>query len=100
MRSSAPEPGTVWYRRPDPAIVEVLNAPPPPAIAVSPARDCLLLVQGERYPPIAAVAAPVLRLAGLRIDPRTNGPHLPTRVVGLTLVSIPGGEHRQIVLPS
>ena len=34
-------------------------------------------MQPVRYPPIAEVAQPMLRLAGLRIDIRTNGPHLP-----------------------
>ena len=63
------------YRRPPREITDVLDAPPPPAVVVSPTREHLLLVQGERYPAVAELAAPMLRLAGLRINPQTNGPH-------------------------
>lgn len=87
------------YRRPPPAILRILDAPPTPAIVMSPAHDGLLLVQGERYPAIADLAAPILRLAGLRIDPRTNGPHLPPRTIGLTAISLRDDSRRPIQLP-
>jgi dipeptidyl aminopeptidase/acylaminoacyl peptidase len=87
------------YQRPPRAILDVLNAPTPPTVIVSPARDFVLLVQTERYPSIADVAAPMLRLAGLRIDPRTNGPHLPTHVTRISVVSIKDGTERRIELP-
>jgi dipeptidyl aminopeptidase/acylaminoacyl peptidase len=41
----------------------------------------------------------MLRLAGLRIDPDTNGPHLPGRITALTLKSLPGGDERPVALP-
>jgi dipeptidyl aminopeptidase/acylaminoacyl peptidase len=59
----------------------------------------LLLVQSARYPSIAEVAAPQLRLAGLRIDPKTNGPARSVKVTALTLVTLPGGEEKKLVLP-
>jgi dipeptidyl aminopeptidase/acylaminoacyl peptidase len=98
VESSAETP--IRYQRPAAAISDVLAAPPPPAAIVSPTRDFVLLVQSERYPPIADVAAPMLRLAGLRIDPRTNGPHLPPRITGLKLVSVKDGGERSIALPA
>jgi dipeptidyl aminopeptidase/acylaminoacyl peptidase len=102
MLSSA---GEVWadgpapYRRPAPAILQVLEAPPTPMVVLSPTRDFIVLVHTSRYPPIADVAAPMLRLAGLRIDPRTNGPHMPPRVTGLSTVTIADGKERAIALP-
>jgi dipeptidyl aminopeptidase/acylaminoacyl peptidase len=68
-------------------------------ISLSPTREHLLLVQGVRYPSIAEVAEPMLRLAGLRINPRTNGPHRPPRFIGLTLQTVAGGKQQPITVP-
>src|SRR5262245_21153016 len=87
------------YRRPPQPVLDVLDAPPPPAVSVSPARDNLLLVHLTRYPSIADLAAPMERLAGLRINPRTFGPHLPPNVVGLTLQPLTDGLPEPFGLP-
>ncbi len=87
------------YQRPPQAITNILDAPPTPLISLSPTREHLLLIDRESYPGIADVAAPMLRLAGERIDPRTNGPHLPARYTGLTLQSIADNSRRKIELP-
>jgi dipeptidyl aminopeptidase/acylaminoacyl peptidase len=87
------------YRKPPATISAILDVPPPPSIAISPTRDRLLLVQGVRYPPIADLAEPMLRLAGHRVNPRNNGPHSPPRVVGLTLLSLPEGTQTTVKLP-
>jgi hypothetical protein len=54
----------------------VLSAPLTPTASLSPSHTHLLLLDNERYPPIAEVAQPMLPLAGVRINPRTNGLHL------------------------
>jgi dipeptidyl aminopeptidase/acylaminoacyl peptidase len=64
------------YHQPSKQIQEVLNTPPTPQISVSPQHDYAILMQGVRYPPIAEVAQPMLRLAGIRIDTSTNGMHM------------------------
>src|SRR5437868_7899532 len=94
MDEPAIAPAQIGYQRPPKAVTDVLDAPPPPAVVVTPTREHLLLVQGVRYPSIAEVAAPMLRLAGLRINPRTNGPHLPSRIVGMTIQSVAGGVQK------
>src|SRR6185295_14245452 len=73
------------YQRPPQAIIDILDVPPTPQASLSPTRDQLLLIQRPSHPSIADVAAPMLRLAGLRINPQTNGPHLAPYSVGLTL---------------
>ncbi len=88
------------YQKPPREILDVLNAPPTPVVSVSPTRDRMLLVQGERYPPVGELAQPMLRLAGSRINPDTNGPHLPARYVGLTLQSLDGGKQTPVKLPA
>jgi len=61
------------YKKPPEAILKVLNAPATPVANVNPPRTHLLLLEPDRYPPIAELAEPMLRLAGLRINPRNNG---------------------------
>lgn len=88
------------YQRPPQAITDILDAPPTPLVSLSPTREYLLLIDRETYPPIADVAAPMLRLAGQRIDPRTNGPHLPPRNKALTLQKMSDNSRRRIELPA
>src|SRR5262249_52578916 len=87
------------YMKPPQAILDVLNAPEPPQVSVSPARDMVLMSTQLRYPPIADVAAPMLRLAGSRIDPATNGPHRAQYSVALSLKRISDGLETKVVLP-
>ena len=87
------------YQRPPKIITDILSVPPTPAFSLSPRRDRFVLVQGVRYPPIADLAQPVLRIAGLRINPMTNGPYRPARNVGVTVRFIDGGKEIKIPVP-
>jgi len=78
------------YSKPPKIIDDVLTAPLPPTVSVNPSHDYMMLEQGQRYPSIADLSEPMLRLAGLRINPRTNGPHRDPRIVGLALKKIGG----------
>ena len=88
------------YQKPPKEILDVLHAPPPPMVSVSPTRDAMLLMDWVRYPPIRELAQPMLRLAGHRINPRTNGPHAPRYFTAFTLVRLPGGQSVKIALPA
>src|SRR5450756_271607 len=68
---SAAEP----YRKPPQAVLDVLNSPLTPTLAISPTRHFAMQGQPVRYPPIAELAQPMLRIAGMRINPKTNGLH-------------------------
>ena len=63
------------YRQPPPDVLRVLHAPPTPEAVVSPSGAEMLLVERMVYPPVAELARPMLRMAGLRIDPSNNGPY-------------------------
>ncbi|MGE0039976.1 MAG: prolyl oligopeptidase family serine peptidase [Vicinamibacterales bacterium] len=63
------------YLEPPKVIVDMLDAAPPPRVVVSPARDRVAILDRDSMPRIAELAQPMLRLAGVRINPRTNGPH-------------------------
>jgi len=87
------------YRVPPEDIVRIVDAPPTPLVAVSPARDAMLLVDYLPNPPIEILARPVLRLAGIRISPRISALQKITQYTGITVKKLPGGEDVRINLP-
>ncbi len=88
------------YQKPPQAVLDVLNAPVPPAASISPTREHMLLLQGVRYPPITELAQPMLRLAGLRINPNVTGPHRSPYYVGVTVKKIADGSEQKVQLPA
>jgi dipeptidyl aminopeptidase/acylaminoacyl peptidase len=91
--------GQTTYQKPPQAILDVLNAELAPSVSLNPTRDTLALIQTARYPSIAELAEPQLRLAGYRINPKTNGPARTTNVTALTLMPVEGGHPRPVELP-
>ena len=87
------------YQKPPKDIQDVLDAPSIPQTSVSPAKDKILLLEPLRYPPISELAQPMLRLAGVRINPNTNGQHRQFYSVKLTLKDIADGKEMPISLP-
>ena len=89
----------VLYHKPPKEVLDILNAPATPALAVNPTKTYGSLSIAARYPSIAEVAEPMLRLAGLRIDPRTNGLHLAPNSLSIELVKLPEGTKTKLALP-
>ena len=87
------------YRTPPQVIVDMVDALPLPAASVSPDRQWVLLIEQPALPSIAELSAPMLRLAGARINPSTNGPRVPGRVTGLLLKRVSDGSERRITVP-
>ncbi len=87
------------YRKPPAEILRVLDAPAPPEAIVNPAGAQMLLVERILYPPVSDLAQPMLRLAGVRINPRNNGPHSALLFKSLTLQTLNGGTAIKIALP-
>jgi dipeptidyl aminopeptidase/acylaminoacyl peptidase len=63
------------YDRPPQHVLDVLHAPAPPRPILSPTRGSALLVSWVQYPAMAQVAEPFLKLAGVRVEPRTRRKH-------------------------
>ena len=59
------------YRLPPQALQAIVDAPRAPSLSLSPGRDLAAFVQTPSLPGIGEVAQPELKLAGLRINPRT-----------------------------
>jgi dipeptidyl aminopeptidase/acylaminoacyl peptidase len=94
------------YKKPPKAVLDVLNSPPIPAGFLSPTRETLLLARPLRYPPLADLAQPILRLAGVLINPKNNGERgftyaaFPFYWSAFSLVRISDGVETAVELPS
>ena len=95
----ATAPAQTPYKLPPAEIVAILDAPQPPRVVLSPARDAMLLVESQPYPPIADLAEPMLRLAGVRINPRLGALQRLMHIKGLSVRSFDGSPARRIALP-
>jgi dipeptidyl aminopeptidase/acylaminoacyl peptidase len=94
------QPPTSGYLLPPKVIVDILDAPAPPTVEVSPSRDVVALLDRVSMPSIAQLAMPVHRIAGVRINPRTNGPHRAQLARAIALKSIADGAEKKVTLPS
>src|ERR1035437_6105151 len=92
--------GATHYQKPPQAVLDVLNSSLTPTLAISPTRHFAMQGQPVRYPPIAELAQPMLRIAGMRINPKTNGLHNTTFNSSLTLRKIPEGAEVKVDLPA
>jgi len=97
---TAPPLAGSGYQLPPKVVVDILDAPPLPTAAISPTRQTVALLERASMPTIAELSQPMLRLAGLRINPRTNGPHLQTRLKGITLKTVADGSEAKVVVPA
>jgi dipeptidyl aminopeptidase/acylaminoacyl peptidase len=86
----------ISYRKPPEPIEQLLNAPVTPLVSLSPDRKMMLVEQPQDFPSIAEIAQPRFRLAGLRLNPATNGPSREYSMVKLALLPITGGEEHAI----
>ncbi|HSE24559.1 MAG TPA: hypothetical protein VLB68_23030, partial [Pyrinomonadaceae bacterium] len=87
------------YKKPPKEVLDILNAPVTPGLSVSPTRDNAILTTGLRYPPLADLAQPMLRLAGRRINTTANSPHRYQYSVALTLKRLADGSEVKIDVP-
>jgi dipeptidyl aminopeptidase/acylaminoacyl peptidase len=73
LMAASPQAGAQegGYRLPPAALLDIVDAPRAPALSLSPQRNLAAVVQTPPLPGIAEVAQPELKLAGLRINPRT-----------------------------
>lgn len=84
------------YRLPSGPLVEIVDAPATPGVSFAPGHEWMLLMERPSLPPIAELAEPELRLAGVRLSPRTSGPSRGTYVTGLTLKELATGAERAV----
>ncbi len=94
---SAPLAAQGGYRMPPAPIPQILDAPPFPIATAGPKGEWLLLQDRASMPPLSEVAQPMLRIAGLRINPATNGrADAYVTLTGFELVRLADGTHRPV----
>ncbi len=93
-RALAEEP--LAYQMPPKVIADIIDAPPTPAVSIGPRGEWMLLIERPGLPSIEEVAQPELRLAGLRINPRTNGPSRQWTYHRLTFRRISDGRELEV----
>lgn len=88
------------YQKPPKAIVDLVDVLPVPYVEVSPAdatgKKVLLIGHISGFPTIEDLAQPELRLAGLRFNPKTNGPSRGRYLTGLDLKALPDGKETAV----
>ena len=76
------------YHVPPEPLQAIVDAARPPTLSLSPRRDLVAMIDTPALPSIAEVAQPELKLAGLRINPRTYSPSRFSFGAGLTLLDV------------
>ena len=82
----------VPYQLPPRAIAALADAPALPRISFSSDGDWMLQMDVREMPAISEMSQPEVRLAGLRINPTTNGPSRVTYISALRLRQLPNGK--------
>jgi dipeptidyl aminopeptidase/acylaminoacyl peptidase len=87
------------YKQPPAPIADMFDAEPLPTVSLSPQRDRLLLTR-RAAPSVEDMSAPYVRLAGDRVNPRTNGSWYEIVAKGLAVRSVKGSVDREIAAPA
>ncbi len=84
------------YQIPPDEMVAIVDAPVTPRVILSPGADRLAVLSRPGNPSIADLSALEYRIAGLRIDPVTNGPSRLSYMTGVRIKSIKDGTEKEV----
>ncbi len=87
---------TFRYQTPPPELAAIAEVPGLPAFQPGPGGAHVLVLQPEGLVPLADLARPSHRLAGLRFDPRTLATERRVRYTGLSFVDTSNGARRDV----
>ncbi|HMV87883.1 MAG TPA: prolyl oligopeptidase family serine peptidase [Blastocatellia bacterium] len=100
QQAQTPSRSASGYLMPPKVIVDILDAPPTPGVMLTPDRRAVALLARRSMPTVADLAEPIHRLAGARINPKTNGrQQRGGGITGITLKSIADGTEKKISVP-
>jgi len=98
--AQAPAAAQTTYQLPPKAVVDIVDAKPLPSVVVSPARTEMALLDRASLLTMAELSQPMLRLAGARINPKTNGPQQRSpATLAITVKRIAGGKEIKVTAP-
>ena len=93
------QPAAGW-QSPPADVLEVLYAPQLPRVWTAPTGEYMLLADPVLYPPLAELGGPMHKLAGMRVNPATNGYHGQHGGTSPRLVPVEGGAAIPLDLPA
>ena len=84
------------YKMPPKAIADLVDAPGTPGVSVSPNKKHILILERASLPSIEELSQPELRLAGLRINPATNGRSRTRYYTGMIIQNLDSGTQKRV----
>lgn len=87
---------SLTYQLPPKEIIELVDAPSVPSVDVNPRGTVMLLLEGRELPTIEDLATEELRIAGMRIDPATNGPSRAGYSTGIKIMDTDGKNEKTV----
>ena len=84
------------YKMPPKAIVDIVDAPKTPNISISPNKEYLLLLGKPSLISIEELSQSELKLAGIRINPATNGRSRASTYNSITIKNIESSKEKKI----
>lgn len=84
------------YKMPPKAIADLVDAPGTPGVSVSPNKKHILILERASLPSIEELSQPELRLAGLRINPATNGRSRTRYYTGMIIQDMDSGKQKRV----
>jgi dipeptidyl aminopeptidase/acylaminoacyl peptidase len=92
------QPPNAWQSPPE-DLLQVMHAPQLPWTWTAPSGEHLFLADPVLYPTLAELAAPMHKLAGMRVNPATNGWHGRRGGTSPRLARVEDGETTTLDLP-
>ena len=84
------------YKMPPKSIIDLVDAPVTPNISLSPDKKHILILERSSLPSIEELSQPELRLAGLRINPFTNGRSRSNNYKSIIIQNINSGKQKKV----
>ncbi|MCZ6688293.1 MAG: prolyl oligopeptidase family serine peptidase [Planctomycetota bacterium] len=84
------------YRVPPKSIADLIDAPPTPGVSIGPHGKLMLIMHRPSLAPISEIAQPEFRLAGIRINPRTNARARRSHFTKLSIKSISDRSEKNV----
>ena len=88
--------GDDGYKMPPKAIRDLVDAPLTPVVSISSDKKHILILERASLPSIEELSQTELRLAGLRINPKTNGRSRSSYYTGIVVQEIKSGRQKMI----
>ncbi len=84
------------YQTPPADLAAIVDAPATPSTSINVEAGVMLIMDRPGRPGIDDLAQDMLRIAGTRIDPATNGSSRPSYFTGIQVLDIKSGEKQEI----